>query len=105
MDSVAYGIHSSDSVYTGRMSRRMRSPQLHARLAGDGSGAQIPVDKGARNRDSDSDEKRGVYKRPSTRSSGCTQSGERRSLKARTPSLASESVRLVVIPMRSYRPR
>ena len=46
-----------------------------------------------------------TYRRPSTRSCGCTQSGERRSLKARTPSLASASVKLPVMPMRSYKPR
>jgi hypothetical protein len=45
------------------------------------------------------------HSRPSTRSSGCTQSGERRSLKARKPSLASASLRLAVMPIRSYRPR
>jgi hypothetical protein len=46
-----------------------------------------------------------IHKRPSTRNSGCTHWGERRSLKARTPSLASVSVRLLVMPMRSYKPR
>jgi hypothetical protein len=46
-----------------------------------------------------------TYSRPSTRSSGCTQSGERRSLNARNPSPASASLRLLVMPMRSYRPR
>ncbi len=45
------------------------------------------------------------HRRPSTRSCGCTQSGERRSLKARKPSLASASLRLPVMPMRSYKPR
>jgi hypothetical protein len=45
------------------------------------------------------------HRRPSTRSCGCTQSGERLSLKARKPSLASASLRLLVMPMRSYKPR